>query len=154
MKRKSAAFLLPLLVVLVICVRPVVAQALGFSVYLPVVSYYATPTPIDTTAAVTIVSIQANPSGSALDEYVEIRNDDSKDVQLKDWTLRDNQGNKYTFPSFVMTAGRTCRIFTGDGESFWCGFGYQRSTPVWDNTSDCAYLRDSTGKEISKKCYP
>lgn len=156
MKRKTAPILLAVIAILAIGFQPVIAQALDLTIYLPIVSYAVTPTakPIATTGKIVIVSIYANPpANDEAGEYVEIRNDDTQDIQVKGWTLSDDDNRKYTFPSFVMSAGRTCRVYTNESSSFWCGFNFDSSTDVWDDSGECAYLRDSTGKEISKKCY-
>lgn len=157
MKHKTAPILLAFIAILAIGLQPVIAQALDLAIYLPVVSSYAvTPTakPVANTGKIIIVSVFANPTANdEAGEYVEIRNDDTHDIQVKGWTLSDDDNRRYTFPSFVMSAGRTCRVFTDESSTFWCGFNFDSSTDVWDNTGECAYLRDSTGKEISKKCY-
>lgn len=40
------------------------------------------------------------------DEYVEVRNDDTRVIQLQNWKLRDIANHVYTFPSFPRNATR------------------------------------------------
>jgi hypothetical protein len=87
------------------------------------------------------------------DEYVEIRNDDSFAIQLANWTLRDDANHVYTFPSFVIQPGQVCRVYTNQYHPEWCGFNYGSGSPIWNNTGDCAYLRDSAFTLIYQYCY-
>lgn len=87
------------------------------------------------------------------DEYVEIRNDDTKAIQLQGWTLRDVANHIYTFPNHVMQPGQVCRIYTNESHPEWCSFNYGNGSAIWNNGGDCAYLRDSTDTEIDTYCY-
>lgn len=118
-----------------------------------------TPTPTNTpppatTGNIVITDIFYNGSGSLEpDEYVVIRNDDTRSIQLAGWTLRDTANHVYTFPSFVMQPGQTCRIYTNEDHPEWCGFNYQSGSAIWNNSGDCAYLRNAVGVEIDSYCY-
>lgn len=87
------------------------------------------------------------------DEYVQIRNDDSRSIQLQSWTLRDIANHVYTFPAFVISPGQSCRIYTNQVHPEWCSFSYGSGSAIWNNTGDCAYLRNSSGSEIDSFCY-
>jgi hypothetical protein len=87
------------------------------------------------------------------DEYVEIRNEDAFSVQLSHWTLRDAADHVFTFPDFVIQPGQVCRIYTDENHLEWCGFNYGRSSPVWNNAGDCAYIRDYSNTPIDEYCY-
>jgi competence protein ComEC len=87
------------------------------------------------------------------DEYVEIINQGDA-VQLQGWTLRDDANHVYTFPSFLIQPNQACRIYTNQSHPESCGFNYGSGAAIWNNTGDCAYLRNSQGQEVSKKCYP
>ena len=79
------------------------------------------------------------------DEYVEIKNLDISPVQLSGWTLRDDANHVYTFPSFSMQSNRVCRVYTNEYHPDSCGFSYGSGSAIWNNTGDCAYLRDGGG---------
>jgi hypothetical protein len=87
------------------------------------------------------------------DEYVEIRNDDSRPIQLSSWTLRNEANHVFTFPSHVMQPGEVCRVYTDEYHSAWCGFSYGSRHAIWNNGGDCGYLRDSAGAPIDVYCY-
>jgi phosphatidylserine/phosphatidylglycerophosphate/cardiolipin synthase-like enzyme len=46
------------------------------------------------------------------DEYVEIRNDDTVTIDLRNWTLRDEANHVFTFPYRLMQPGGVCRVYT------------------------------------------
>jgi hypothetical protein len=97
---------------------------------------------------------QFGTGSSEPDEYVEIENDDDFPIQLKDWTLEDNEHHVFTFPSFVIQPNQTCRIYTNEIHPEWCGFSYGSGSGIWNNTTgDHAYLRDANGTFISEKMY-
>jgi hypothetical protein len=82
--------------------------------YLPLVLKPQPPTP-STTGNIDITNIFYDGAGSAEpDEYVEIRNNDTNSIQVKGWTLRDEANHTFTFPSFVMTPGQVCRVYTNE----------------------------------------
>ena len=87
------------------------------------------------------------------DEYVQVRNDDIQAIQLSGWTLRDLENHVFTFPSYVMQPGQVCRVYTNEYHPEWCGFSYESSSATWNNSGDCAYLRDSTSTMIDVLCY-
>ncbi len=87
------------------------------------------------------------------DEFVEIQNSGSSSVGLQGWTLRDNSEHIFTFPFFSMQPGQICRVYTNQTNAATCGFSYNSSSAIWNNSGDCAYLRDSAGTEVDRYCY-
>jgi hypothetical protein len=132
-------------------------------VYLPFVvdnsSPDPTPTPTEppppaTTGKVEIRNIFYDGAGSSEpDEYVEIENDDSFPIQLKNWTLRDEANHLFTFPSFVIQPNQTCRVYTNQVHPQWCGFSYGSGSAIWNNSGDTATLRDGIGTLIDDYSY-
>jgi competence protein ComEC len=103
---------------------------------------------------VKITTIHSKGSGqSQPDEYVEFRNDDTHAIQLSNWTLRDDGQHVFRFPNFIMQPGQVCRVYTDEYHPDFCGFSYRSTTPIWDDTTDCAFLRDSLGMPIDTRCY-
>jgi len=118
----------------------------------------STPTPTNTSEARGTPALTARGSvvitnGSYDGEYVEVRNDDTQAIQLKGWTLQDEAGNVFKFPDFVMQPQQVCRVYTNEDSPEWCGFSYGSDSDIWDDGSDCAYLRDGTGTLVDTYCY-
>jgi competence protein ComEC len=140
----------------------VVSDGIGYSLsvqfghflYLPIILRQAEVTPIPQAGDIRIVSIfYDGVISQEPDEYVHIQNFDTRDVTIDGWTLRDNSGKTFTFPAFTMQPNQSCRIYTNQEHPNWCGFNYKYGSAIWNNTGDCAYLRDAGGKEVSKYCY-
>jgi competence protein ComEC len=134
--------------------------AVDYFVFLPLIvrlsSPAAAPTPEPaTTGNVNIIDIfyDGIQGRQEPDEYVEIRNDDVRAIQLSGWTLRDEANHVFTFPGHVMQPGQVCRIYTNEDHPGWCGFSYGSGSAIWNNSGDCAYLNDGQAQEIDQFCY-
>jgi hypothetical protein len=117
----------------------------------------ATPsaTPVPTSGVVHIADIRFRGSGqSQPDEYVELRNDDVGAIQLRNWTLRDDAQHIFRFPSLVMQPGQVCRVYTNEYHPEWCGLSYGSMSPIWDDSGDCAFLKNAQETPIDTQCYP
>lgn len=116
-----------------------------------------TPTPTSgpvNSGNVDITTIFYDGTGSQEpDEYVQIVNNDTRSIQLQNWTLRDDGNHVYTFPSYVMQPGQTCRVYTNQNHPEYCGFNYGSGSAIWNNSGDCAYLRDAASNQIDQYCY-
>jgi hypothetical protein len=66
-------------------------------------------------------------------EYVEVTNLGGGDQDMTGWTLRSPGRNAvFTFPAgFVMTAGRSCRVYTGAPGENSCGLAGFAAADVW-----------------------
>jgi hypothetical protein len=109
-----------------------------------------TPTPIP---GVFIIDIEYAPETDPLDEYVLIRNQNKEYIPMEGWTLRDDSKNIFTFPRYTLISGATVKVWTKSGiidpENIYWG----RTTPVWNDSGDCAYLRDDENKLSDSECY-
>ncbi len=120
----------------------------------PTATPTSTPTPNPGLGNIDITNIFYNGSGSTEpDEYVQIKNIDTHSIQLQNWTLRDNANHVFTFPSFSIAPQQVCRIYTNMVNATYCGFSYHSSAAIWNNTGDCAYLRNFQGTEVDRYCY-
>jgi Intermediate filament tail domain. len=81
-------------------------------------------------------------------EYVRIRNTTRKTISLRDWTLRDKTGYRFTFPKIAIKPGKTITVRTGKGHSGTSTLYWGRGWYVWNNNTDAAYLRNVSGKLI------
>lgn len=85
-------------------------------------------------------------SNSSLNaEYVQIKNSTSSAVQLKGYTVRDNTGYTYTFPSYKISAGKTVKVHTGKGTQSPGHVYWGRGSYVWNNDKDTVTLRTASG---------
>ncbi len=114
-----------------------------------------TPTPSPApTPNVRITHIEYNPPGSDVEgEYVLIRNFTGSVVNMTGWTLRDQAGHVFTFPPFPLNPDASVRIWTKSGTNTAQDLYWGRSTAVWNNDGDIAYLRDSSGVLIHTYSY-
>jgi competence protein ComEC len=130
-----------------------------FLVFLPLAARMAgsvpTETPPGTTGNVVITDLfyDGVKGRQEPDEYVEIRNDDDRAIQLSGWTLRDSQDHVFTFPDHVMEPDQVCRVYTNEVHPEWCGFSYGSGSAIWNNSGDCAELRDGYGDTVDSYCY-
>jgi hypothetical protein len=85
-------------------------------------------------------------------EYVRLTNRTGKTVNLKGWTIRDAAGHVYTISTDQkLGAGLTAYVHSGKGTNgrpdskhrYW-----NRTSYVWNNGGDTAYLRSPAGKSI------
>jgi hypothetical protein len=71
------------------------------------------------------------------------------------WTVIDEYGWKFNFPSFTLTPGSTVRVVTGCGTNtadtlYWCKGG---GGAVWNNDGDTVHLFDTAGNLIAEYSY-
>lgn len=146
----------------------VVADFIDYHIYLPMVSKSEvnpppspTQTPLPTqppivisgNIQITTIFYNGVVSSYEPDEYVEIKNFDTRSIQVEDWPLRDIANHIYTFPHFVIAPNQTCRVYTNQNHPEFCSFYYGSGQAIWNNTGDTAYLRDSSGNLIDEYSY-
>ena len=78
-------------------------------------------------------------------EWMVVQNTKSEAVNLSGWTLRDESRHVYTFPSVKLGAGQTLKVHTGSGSNSSSHLYWGSGNYVWNNTSDKAQLRTSSG---------
>jgi len=83
-----------------------------------------------------------NDDAHLADEFICFQNSDGSAADLTEWHVRDQYGNRYTFPPFTLAGGAYVRLHTGVGNNsntdlYW-GYPYA----VWNNSSDVVYLYD------------
>ncbi len=87
------------------------------------------------------------------DEFVEIQAAAGAAVPLQGWSLSDNSGKTFWFPAYTMQPGQACRVYTNKDEPDWCGFNFKSGSGIWNNSGDCAILRDAAGAEVDRECW-
>ncbi|MFF8882096.1 lamin tail domain-containing protein [Streptomyces flaveolus] len=83
-------------------------------------------------------------------EWVEITNNSRRSVNLDGWTLRDEDGHRYTFDDYRLDGRSTVRVHTGRGRDTDTDVYQDRRNYVWDNHSDTATLRNDHGRFIDE----
>lgn len=106
-----------------------------------------------------IVEVQHNPPGpddeNLQEEYVTIANDGDGDIDITEWTLRDESSqNRYVFGSVALSPGDRITVRTGcgtdrSGTLHWCS---DRS--IWSNAGDTVMLQDAHGNIADRWTYP
>jgi hypothetical protein len=81
-------------------------------------------------------------------EWVEITNTGRRAVNLDGWTLKDEDGHKFTFHHYRLDGRSTVRVHTGEGRDTRTDLFQDRRNYVWDNRSDTATLRNDHGRFI------
>lgn len=88
------------------------------------------------------------------DEYAVITNRGAAVVNLSGWRLNAGEPDQnFTFPSFDLQPGQSCRVYTNEYHPETCGFSFGRGDAIWRNSGDCGYLYDASGAEVSRYCW-
>jgi hypothetical protein len=164
MKEKKLLILL-VAVLVFIGTAAFVNEVFNNIIYVPLVmqpKWTASPTPTKKPTAtlrprynLTIVKVENIKSGDPLDEYISIRNNTSVAVNLADWFIKDDGPNRYDFPEYYsIPKGATIKVWTKDGIDETYNLFWDSPEEVWNDSEDCAYLRDdSTGQKILVDTY-
>lgn len=95
--------------------------------------------------------LPAPDAGLGQREFIELHNTGSGAVDLTGWVLRDaptasNNTNSFTFPAFVLDAGRRVVVWS-NGTPDGSGFAWSQSAAktVWNDAGDAASLLDAQG---------
>jgi LysM repeat protein len=107
------------------------------------------PTPIPTTTelpagAVSVRIVSVLHPGDVTREAIEIINEGSP-VDLAGWSLTDDNGDQFEFPSFKLFKGGGVTIFTGAGEDTPTALYWGLNTAAWQ-VGDTISLYDADGK--------
>lgn len=81
-------------------------------------------------------------------EWVELTNTSRRTVNLDGWTLKNEDGDTYTFNHYRLEGRATVRIHTGRGHDTDSDLYMDRHNEVWDNHSDTATLRNDHDRFI------
>jgi hypothetical protein len=88
------------------------------------------------------------------DEYAEITNRGGTPVNIGGWRLNAGEPDQnFTFPSFDLQPGQSCRVYTNELHPESCGFTFGRNDAIWRNSGDCGTLHDASGAEVSRYCF-
>ncbi|MCC0100660.1 lamin tail domain-containing protein [Streptomyces flavotricini] len=86
-------------------------------------------------------------------EWVEITNTTRDGINLRGWTLRDSDGNRYRFDNVRLAGRATIRIHTGSGRDTRTDLFQNSRDYIWDNRADTATLRDDRGRTVDTESW-
>lgn len=86
-------------------------------------------------------------------EWVELKNTTRRTVNLDGWTLRNKDGQTYTFHHYRLDGRATVRIHTGQGHDTASDLFQDRRDYVWDDRSDTATLRNDHGRFVDDESW-
>lgn len=89
-------------------------------------------------------------------EYVRVRNNTGKAIQLKGWTIRDKANHVYTFKTQSLNSKASLYVHTGkgtDGKPNSPDRYQQSGNYIWNNTGDTATLKNASAKTIDTCAY-
>jgi hypothetical protein len=89
------------------------------------------PLPTLASASVKVNILSVSGTGALANEAVTILNNDVSSLALNGWTLKDNQGDSYTFPQVTLFPGATLQLHTGTGTDTAADLYWQLPAPVW-----------------------
>jgi len=86
-------------------------------------------------------------------EYIVFTNNWGTDINLEGWTVKDSGTNIYEFKKNIFKAGSEITLFTGPGIDSENEIYWNSDMPVWNNSGDTIYLRDSGGLLVEMLTY-
>ncbi len=110
--------------------------------------------------ALHITSFHANARGDDRDnvngEYLRICNVTNEAIDLKGYKITKKTGQSWTLPSVTVPAGHTFKLISGQGDNQadpaeQIEVYLQSPTPIWNNKSDTATLKDRDGQVIDSR---
>jgi len=114
-----------------------------------------TPTPTQTWLPdFYITHIEHSPDFDEMDEWVGIKNATGQSVDMTGWILKNDHdpADIFNFPNFTLNNGRTVQVWTKWGVDSSTDLYWDSDVPVWNEGSDCAWLRDAD-KVMAGDCY-
>ncbi|MBD9731852.1 lamin tail domain-containing protein [Streptomyces sp. H28] len=110
--------------------------------------------------AVQITDVQYNAPGpdtrdnrSVNGEWVRITNTTRHAVNLRGWTLRNEEGQRYRFDNVRLAGRSSIHVHTGIGRDTRTRVFQDRRNHIWDNRSDTATLRNDRGRVVDTESW-
>ncbi len=101
-----------------------------------------------------ISKINFNPEGKDLEnEFIEVSNFGDEIVDITEWRLLDKAEHEFIFPKYTLHPRQSVFIWTKVGKDAEKNLFWNKGTPIWNNTQDCAYLKTNDGVLIDFYCY-
>ena len=108
--------------------------------------------------SLTVARIRADADGddnrNLNDEYVVLRNDGDSTLRLDGWTVSDEAGKTYAFPSgTTLSPGESLTLYTGRGDTRHPDYYWGRDGAVWNNDGDVVTVRRPDGRTVAVRRY-
>lgn len=130
-------------------------------------NWFPGATPVSTSGQIAVVGVDpetpGGPRENLEDEYVLLENASDHWLDLASWTVTDDNGHVYEFPSPTLLApAQRVAVRTGQGEDTettdWYARDQQRhwgrDQQVWNDDGDVVSVFDATGDRIVTYAYP
>jgi LysM repeat protein len=111
-------------------------------------TFSITNTPQSTATNASVQIRQVQNFGDVTLEQVDIQNTGGEVVNLLNWSLRDADGNVFTFPDLLMQPGQIVKVFTRTGSNTPAALFWNRNTPMW-TLGESAILQNGDGEPQS-----
>lgn len=86
-------------------------------------------------------------------EYLRIKNQSRRTVNLHRWTIRNERGHRYTFRNVRLAPGKTVTLRTGLGRDTRSTVYWDSRRHLWNNYRGVATLTDPRGKRADACSY-
>ncbi|UPM45315.1 lamin tail domain-containing protein [Halocatena salina] len=109
-------------------------------------------------SSLSITEIHADAAGNdndnLNDEYVVFENTGTDTLDLSGWSVSDDAGHTYMFPSGAsLAAGGTVTLHTGSGSDTASDRYWGSSSAIWNNGGDTVTVTDSAGTVMTSQSY-
>lgn len=108
------------------------------------------------TIKVCFTDIDPKPTtGGPINEWVTIKNTGSSAEDLEGWRMISDSSTdfKFTFPQYILNAGKTVKVWTKSGTNSSTELFMNREVPFWGDNKDCGYLREESNILVNSFCY-
>lgn len=105
-----------------------------------------------------VVAVNEDPPGNdnanLAAESVVFENTGRNALDLSGWTVRDEAGHSYTFPTgFTLDAGERVALHTGRGSDTRTDRYWGATNAVWNNDGDTVFVENSSGAVVIRRSY-
>jgi Micrococcal nuclease (thermonuclease) homologs len=108
--------------------------------------------------ALSLVQIHEDAAGTERDnlddEYLTFENQGTEPVELTGWTVTDEAGASYQFPTgFTLQPGEQVTLYTGAGTDTATSLYWGFYRPVWNNGGDTVFVTDESESLVLEQNY-
>jgi micrococcal nuclease len=91
---------------------------------------------------------EGNDDENLNDEYIILQNIGDASLNMTGWTIKDEGGNIFTFPEYMLPTDEVVMLHTGSGSNTENEIFWNKKGAVWNNNGDALYLRDEEEKLV------
>lgn len=121
-----------------------------------------TPTPTETPdsdpGSLAVANVHADAAGNDHEnengEYVVFENVGGEALDLSGWTVSDEAGHTYRFPTgFTLAAGAQVTLYTGSGSDSATELYWGSDSAIWNNGGDTIIVKSDDGIVVLEESY-